>query len=271
MIEAKRDMTELQQAKETLARQAQELARSNAELEDFTYSVSHDLKEPLRAIEAFNTFLAEDYGDKLDEEGRRYINMVRQNAVRMKDLIDDLLRLSRIGRVRHEHTAVAVESLVEDARQDLAFALQEKKVDLRVQPDLPTITCDEVHMKQVFKNLVSNAIKFNDKARPVIEITCRDNDSAYTFSVRDNGIGIDQQYHEKIFRIFQRLNRRDEYEDTGVGLTICKKVIEAHGGTIWVEKSRVGEGTTFSFTIPKQVQPSAEGRGKRDGQGPEAG
>lgn len=254
MTELKSAVTEHERAEEALARQAQELARSNAELEDFTYSVSHDLKEPLRAIEAFSAFLAEDYGDKLDEEGRRYVNVVRENAVRMKDLIEDLLRLSRIGRVQHEHSTVAVESLVEDVRQDLVFALEEKKVDLRVQPDLPTITCDEVHMKQVFKNLISNAIKFNDKPRPVVEIACHDDNGVYTFSVRDNGMGIDQQYHEKIFRIFQRLNHREDYKDTGVGLAICKKVIEAHEGTIWVEESRPGAGTTFSFTIPKAVQ-----------------
>lgn len=109
-------------------------------------------------------------------------------------------------------------------------------------------------MKQVFKNLISNAIKFNDKPRPVVEVACRDDNGAYTFSIRDDGIGIDQQYHDKIFKIFQRLNRREDYKDTGVGLTICKKVVEAHGGTIWVEGSSVGEGTTFSFTIPKQPQ-----------------
>jgi len=271
MIGSKTDVTELELAQEALARKAQELARVNSELEDFTYSVSHDLKEPLRAIEAFSAFLAEDYSDKLDEEGQRYISVVRENAVRMRDLIEDLLRLSRIGRVTHEYTTVSAEALVEDVCRDLAFALEEKKVDLRVQPDLPGITCDEVHMKQVFKNLISNAIKFNDKPRPVVQVACRDDNGAYTFSIRDNGLGIDQQYYEKIFKIFQRLNRREDYKDTGVGLTICKKVVEAHGGTIWVEESRVGEGTTFSFTIPKQPQRTGEVGRKQDGEEPEAG
>ena len=265
MIGSKTDVTELELAQEALARKAQELARVNAELEDFTYSVSHDLKEPLRAIEAFSAFLAEDYSDNLDEEGRRYISVVRENAVRMRDLIEDLLRLSRIGRAQHEYTTVAAEALVADVCQDLAFALEEKKVDLRVQPGLPAITCDEVHMKQVFKNLISNAIKFNDKPRPVVEVACRDDNGAYTFSIRDNGIGIDQQYYEKIFKIFQRLNRREDYKDTGVGLTICKKVVEAHGGTIWVEGSNVGEGTTFSFTIPKQARRTEEAGRTQDG------
>jgi two-component system cell cycle sensor histidine kinase/response regulator CckA len=271
MTGSRSDVTELERAQEALAQKAQELARANAELEDFTYSVSHDLKEPLRAIEAFSSFLAEDYGDKLDDEGRRYIDVVRVNAVRMRDLIEDLLRLSRIGRVQHEYTTVSTESVVEDVCRDLAFALEEKNVDLRVQPDLPAISCDEVHMKQVFKNLISNAIKFNDKPQPVVEIACRDNNGAYTFSISDNGIGIDQQYYEKIFKIFQRLNRREDYKDTGVGLTICKKVVEAHGGTIWVDGSRPGEGTTFSFTIPKQARRLGEAGRTQDGQKPEAG
>jgi len=271
MIGFESDVTALELAREALARKAQELSRANAELEDFTYSVSHDLKEPLRAIEAFSAFLAEDYSDKLDEEGRRYISVVRENAVRMRDLIEDLLRLSRMGRVQHERTMVSAGALVEDVCRDLAFALEEKKVDLRVQPGLPAISCDEVHMKQVFKNLISNAIKFNDKPQPVVEVTCRDDNGAYTFSIRDNGIGIDQQYHDKIFKIFQRLNRREDYKDTGVGLTICKKVVEAHGGTIWVEGSSLGEGTTFSFAIPKQAVRTEEAGRKHDGEGPEAG
>ena len=271
MIGFESDVTELKLAQEALARKAQELSRANAELEDFADSVSHDLKEPLRAIEAFSAFLAEDYSDKLDEEGRRYISVVRENAVRMRDLIEDLLRLSRMGRVQHERTTVSAGALVEDVCRDLAFALEEKNVDLRVQPGLPAISCDEVHMKQVFKNLISNAIKFNDKPQPVVEVTCRDDNGAYTFSIRDNGIGIDQQYHDKIFKIFQRLNRREDYKDTGVGLTICKKVVEAHGGTIWVEGSRPGEGTTFSFAIPKQAVRTEEAGRKHDGEGPKAG
>jgi PAS domain S-box-containing protein len=244
---------------------AQELGRSNAELEDFTYVVSHDLKEPLRGIEAFSAFLAEDYGDKLDEQGQRYISVLRQSAVGMKDLIEDLLRLSRIGRGRHEYATVAVESLLTDVRRDLGFALKEKEVDLRVQPGLPTITCQSARLKQVFDNLISNAIKFNDKPHPVVEIACHDDDGVYSFSVRDNGMGVDEKYHEKIFQIFQRLGRREEYEGTGAGLTICKKIVETHGGKIWVE-SKVGQGSTFSFTIPKAIQRSRRRRGKQDGQ-----
>jgi light-regulated signal transduction histidine kinase (bacteriophytochrome) len=147
-----------------------------------------------------------------------------------------------------------VQSLLEDIRQDLAFTLEEKKVDLRIQPDLPTITYQPVHLRQVFQNLISNAIKFNDKPQPVVEIACHEDDSLYTFSVRDNGIGIDEKYYEKIFQIFQRLGRREDYEGTGAGLTICKKIVEAHAGKIWLE-SKVGGGSIFSFTIPKSIRP----------------
>src|SRR5574341_30728 len=255
-----RDISERKRAEEALARQAQELARTNAELEDFTHSVSHDLKEPLRGIEAFAGFLAEDYGPNLDEQGQGYINVLRDSAVRMKDLIDDLLQLSRIGRTAVEHAAVPTRALVEDVALELSFQINEKGVELRIDPDLPIVACDTVRIREVFKNLISNAIKYNDKPRPVVEVTASREDGLYTFSVKDNGIGIAPQYHEKIFRIFQRLHRREDYEGTGVGLTICKKVVEAHGGNIWVE-SEPGEGTAFLFTIPKltdTTQPSQE-------------
>jgi light-regulated signal transduction histidine kinase (bacteriophytochrome) len=256
-----RDITARKRAEESLTQHAQELARINAELEDFTHSVSHDLKEPLRGIEAFAGFLAEDYGDKLDEQGQRYVGVLRDSAVRMKDLIDDLLQLSRIGRTAIEYVEMPIGAMVEDIGLELSYTLQEKNVDLRINTGLPTVACDRVRIREVFTNLISNAVKYNDKPQPVIEIACAQDNGFYTFSVKDNGIGIEEQYHDKIFRIFQRLHRREEYEGTGVGLTICKKVVEAHGGTIWVE-SQPGEGTTFLFTIPKSPvgsrQPSKE-------------
>jgi PAS domain S-box-containing protein len=245
-----RDITERKQVEEALARQTRELTRINSELEDFTHSVSHDLKEPLRGIEAFAGFIGEDYADKLDEQGQRYVKVLRESAVRMKDLIDDLLQLSRIGRTRLEQAPVGMSSLVQDVSLELSFALQEKRVELRIDPDLPTVPCDRARMREVFKNLISNAVKYNDKPQPKIEIGCRSDNGAFTFAVRDNGIGIAPEYHEKIFKIFQRLHHREEYEGTGVGLAICKKVVEAHGGRIWVE-SAPGEGTTFLFTMPR--------------------
>jgi signal transduction histidine kinase len=235
----------------SVARQAEELARSNTELQDFAYVISHDLKEPLRAIEAFSGFLSKGYNEKLDEDGQKYVRLLRESAVRMKDLIEDVLRLSRVGRGKRERATVAVQSIVEEVRTELDFSLKERKVDLRVQPQLPVISCDPVHMKQLFANLISNAIKYNDKPQPIVEVLSRSEDGFHTFSVRDNGPGIEKRYQEKIFRIFQRLVRREDYEGTGVGLAICKKVVELEGGNIWVE-STPGEGSTFLFTIPKQ-------------------
>jgi signal transduction histidine kinase len=259
------EIVERRRAEEALAQHAAELGRVNSELEDFTYVVSHDLKEPLRSIEAFSTFLSQDYGDKLDEEGQRYISVLRDSAERMSALIEDLLQLTRIGRACREYTSIGVESLLGEVRRDLDFALDEKKVDLRIQPNLPTIFCEPRHLKQVFENLISNAIKFNDEPRPVIEIACREDADVHTFSVRDNGMGIDEKYYEKIFRIFQRLGRRENHEGTGAGLTICKKIVEAHGGRIWVE-SKVGQGSTFSFTIPKTNRRAQERERERNGQ-----
>ena len=161
-----RDITDRKRAEDAIARQTQEMTRINAELEDFTHSVSHDLKEPLRGIEAFAGFLAEDYGDKLDEQGQRYVGVLRESAVRMKDLIDDLLQLSRIGRTRYEFATVPILSLVEDVKLELSYAIQEKQADLRLDAALPIVRCDKVRMREVFKNLISNAIKYNDKPTP---------------------------------------------------------------------------------------------------------
>ena len=254
-----RDITERKQAEEALAHQTRELTRINSELEDFTHSVSHDLKEPLRGIEAFAGFIAEDYADKLDEQGQGYVNVLRESAVRMKDLIDDLLQLSRIGRTRLDQAPVGVSSLVQDVSLELSFALQEKRVELFIDPDMPTVPCDRARIREVFKNLISNAVRYNDKPHPKSEVGCRSDNRVFTFAVRDNGIGIAPEYYEKIFKIFQRLHHREEYEGTGVGLAICKKVVEAHGGRIWVE-SAPGEGTTFLFTIPRTAarQPGQE-------------
>ena len=173
----------------------------------------------------------------------------------MRDLIDDLLQLSRIGRVKPQYRSVSMGSLLEEIVQGMQFSLKDKEVDLRVTPHLPTLVCDPVRIRQVFENLISNAIKYNDKPHPVIQISCAEVGDEYVFSVQDNGPGIDPKYHAKIFRIFQRLVLREDHEGTGVGLTICKKIIEGHGGRIWVESDGQGHGSTFSFSIPKSIEP----------------
>ena len=170
----------------------------------------------------------------------------------MKDLIDDLLQLSRIGRTRYEYATVPLRSLVEEVKLELSYAIQEKQAEVRIDPALPAVPCDKVRMREVFKNLISNAIKYNDKPSPQVKVGCRVDNGTFTFTVSDNGIGIAPEFHDKIFKIFQRLHHREEYEGTGVGLAICKKVVEGHGGRIWVE-SAPAQGTTFVFTIPRET------------------
>jgi signal transduction histidine kinase len=156
--------------------------------------------------------------------------------------------------VKPQYRYVSMGSLLEEIVQGMQFSLKDRDVDLHVATDLPALVCDPVRIRQVFENLISNAIKYNDKPHPVIEIACSEDPGAYTFSVGDNGPGIDPKYQEKIFRIFQRLVLREEHEGTGVGLTICKKIIEGHGGRIWVESDGQGHGSIFSFSIPKSIE-----------------
>lgn len=234
-----------------LKRSRKELEKVNKELEDFTYTVSHDLKEPLRSIASFSHFVLEDYKDKLDEEGQDYLNRIVRASSRMKLLIDDLLTLSRVGRVINPFADVPAPDILKEVTSSLYRRIEERKAEIRVHGELPVIYCDRIFMHQVFLNLISNAIKFCDKDQPIVEIGCTDLPGEYRFYVRDNGIGIDERYHEKIFEIFESLNRREDYEGTGAGLTIVKKVIEEHHGRVWVE-SKLGEGSTFYFTIPKK-------------------
>ncbi|MHC1635901.1 MAG: sensor histidine kinase [Candidatus Methanospirareceae archaeon] len=244
-----RDITEEKRYKEELERINRELEKKNKELDDFVYAVSHDLKEPLRSITIFSDFLKEDYADKLDDMGKDYLERLQKAAVRMAELIDDLLKLSRIGRKTEEFIEVDLNGLLEEVREELAAAIMEKNVDLRIGK-LPVVRCQPTLMKEVFKNLISNAIKFNESKKPMVEVRGEEKKDEYIFSVRDNGIGIEEVHIKRIFGIFQRLHHRDKYPGTGAGLAICKKIIEEHGGRIWT-KSKVGEGSTFYFTIPK--------------------
>ncbi|HRU05714.1 MAG TPA: ATP-binding protein [Candidatus Brocadiia bacterium] len=239
---------------QTQTRQARELneklIETNKELDDFTYVVSHDLKEPLRGIEAFTAILVEEYGAKLDGEAHEYLQTLRASASRMKDLINDLLKLSRIGRRRYPVTPVPFREVVDEALRNLDFAIKQKNARLVIAPNLPTVYGERVRLVEVVQNLVSNAIKYCDKTQPVVEIGCQDQEDAFVFYVKDNGIGIEERYFDRIFQIFQRLHRQEEYEGTGAGLTVCKRIIEKHGGDIWVE-SQVGQGSAFFFSLPK--------------------
>lgn len=247
-------VTRVEEVQRMQAKMQKELKAAQKEMDEYTYVISHDLKEPLRGIEAFSKFLVDDYRDKLDEEGRHRIDVIRNSALRMQRLINDLLKFSRLGQQKNPMAPVGLNAMLMHVRLNLQFALDAKKVDLRVEK-LPTVVCDATAMTEVFHNLISNAIKYNDKPSPVVEVGCTEKPGSqtgemdYEFYVRDNGMGIKAEYFEKIFQIFQRLQRDDE--GTGIGLTIVKRVVEWHGGRVWVE-SEYGKGTTFHFTLPKR-------------------
>ncbi len=246
-------------AKEALETSVSELSHSNAELDDFAYIASHDLKEPLRGIHNYSTFLLEDYGDKLDGDGRAKLETLARLAQRMDAFIDSLLHYSRLGRLDLAAEETNLEDVVNDALDSLHITLNEAGIEVRRPRALPTIRCDRSRIGEVFRNLITNALKYNDKPEKWIEIGCQQPGQEYgtreaaegpaVFYVRDNGIGIRRQHMDSIFRIFKRLHGRDKYGGgTGAGLTIAKKIVERHGGCIWVE-SVYGEGTIFYFTL----------------------
>ena len=233
----------------------QELNNIIDELESFSYSVSHDLRAPLRGIMSFAAFLDEDYRDKLGDEGKDQLKEIQTGAARMNQLIDDLLTLSRISRIKNPFENVDMASLIDSVINRISFDIKEKNVDLVIEKNIPMIFCDRIKMGEVFLNLVNNAIKFsskNNKERPKVEIGYVQEEGFHKFYVKDNGIGIAPQYHQQIFGIFRRLHTSNEYEGTGAGLSIVKRVIEEHGGNIWVE-SEPGKGAVFYFTIPKNL------------------
>jgi PAS domain S-box-containing protein len=253
------DFTAMKSAEDALVRKTRELERNNAELDDFTHVVSHDLKEPLRGIEAFSSFLAEEYGDKMDVTGRHYVDVIKHSAARLRDLIEDLLELSRFGHAATQSMPVDLDLLVREMRDSMAFTLAEKRAEIDVPEKLPSVICERTRFMTVFENLVTNAIKYNDKPTPVIQITHVDCRDAFLFCIRDNGPGIAPENRQKVFGIFQRLVRRDEQEGTGIGLAICKTIVEGRGGAIWIESNANGEGCSFYFTIPVAL-PEYEGQ-----------
>ncbi len=228
-----------------------EIERRNKELDDFAYVVSHDLKEPLISVEGFCKILQADYAANITEEGKGYLEAIVGASERMKGLIDDLLMLSRISRPTDIFKTVHLEEVINEVKADLVYTLTQKNALLILEDPLPAVLGNRAHMKILFQNLISNALKFNDQERPTVEIGFLNTENnSYLFFVRDNGIGIQKDFYEKIFVIFQRLHPREEYEGSGAGLAIVKKIIEMHKGTIWVE-SLPGQGSTFYFTLPK--------------------
>lgn len=251
-LEVHRDITQRREAERLLQARNDALARSNHELEQFAYVASHDLQEPLRMVSNYTQLLARRYRDQLDADANEFIDFAVDGARRMQELIHDLLQYARVDRRSHEFRPVPIDTVVGGALSNLAGAISDVNASVVIDA-LPTIACDGPQMTQVFQNLIGNAIKFRkpDQA-PVVRVSAVREDDAWRFLVADNGIGIEPRYFERIFQMFQRLHPRGEYPGTGIGLSLCKKIVERHGGRMRVE-SAAGHGATFSFTIPDVI------------------
>lgn len=249
IINVGRDVTERVRAEEELGLRMQELSRSNRELEQFAYVTSHDLSEPLRMVASYTQLLARRYAGKFDGDAREFMDYIVGGAQRMKRMIDDLLLYSRAGRVDPALREWPLDKLLDEALKNLSHAIGEANARIERPAALPALACDQSGLTQVFQNLVANAIKFRGDAPPVIRIEATRADGDWTVSVTDNGIGILPAYFDRIFVLFQRLHAQSAYEGTGMGLSICKKIIERHGGSIWVE-SAPGQGACFKFRLP---------------------
>jgi PAS domain S-box-containing protein len=242
------DITDYKKAEERQAQLLKELESANRELKDFAYVASHDLKAPLRGIKTLAEWLSADYADKLGEQGKEQIGLLLRRVERMHNLIEGILQYSRVGRVQENRAAVNLNKLMSEIIDTLA---PPANITITVENELPTIESELTRITQVFQNLMSNAIKYMDKPQGQIKVSCVEEDGFWKFGVADNGPGIEEKHFERIFQIFQTLSSRDDFESTGIGLTITKKIVELYGGKIWVE-SKVGEGSTFFFTLPKQ-------------------
>ncbi|HEX5214926.1 MAG TPA: PAS domain S-box protein [Vicinamibacterales bacterium] len=252
-----RDVTDRKNAERELELKNEELSRSNQELEQFAYVASHDLQEPLRMVSNYTQMLARRYKDNLDADANEFIDFAVDGAKRMQALIHDLLQYARVGTRGKEFKPVPGAKVVGDGLANLTSAIEESQAEIKVG-DLPVFNCDAIQLAQVFQNLIGNAIKFRrPNSVPVITVTSTRKADHHLVTIADNGIGIDPKYFERIFQMFQRLHGRTEYPGTGIGLALCKKIVERHGGRISVE-SEPGKGTTFSFTLPfdsAQVRP----------------
>jgi PAS domain S-box-containing protein len=244
-----RDITGRKRSEQERERLIGELQRSNKELEQFAYVASHDLQEPLRMVGSYTTLLEKRYKEQLDERAREYIYFAVDGAERMQKLIEGLLAYSRITRRGAEFKRVNLNKVFSAALSNLSVTVEEARAEI-AKEELPVVSGDETQMVQLFQNLIGNAVKYRKPdAPPKVHVSGRRDGRSWVFSVKDNGIGIEAKYYEKIFQIFQRLHTRSEYAGTGIGLALCKRIVERHYGRIWVE-SVPGEGSTFFFSIP---------------------
>jgi len=245
------DITERKQMEERLHQMTAEMQRSNTELEQFAYVISHDLQEPLRMVSSYTQLLAKRYGKKLDDDADEFIGYAVDGARRMQTLLHDLLEYSRVGTRGKPFSLVNCEHVVEQAMANLKIAIEECGGSVTYDV-LPTIMGDEGQLVRLFQNLIGNAIKFRREEAPQVHISAQRMNNIITFTVKDNGIGIDPQHSQSIFEIFRRLHTREEYPGTGMGLAICKKIVERHGGHISVQ-SQPGQGSTFYFSVDMAV------------------
>ncbi|MBN1252036.1 MAG: HAMP domain-containing protein [Bacteroidales bacterium] len=243
------DVTKRKNAEQKVKYYIKELERNNSDLEEFNYVASHDLREPLRTITSYCDLLKEDLGDELNKDSSEDINFITDAAARMNTLIQDILQLSRAGRVEFEQEAVDLNVIMSNIVKDLKLKIEENLAEVKYS-NLPIVKGDAVQLSRVFQNLLTNSLKFKSEKKPIIEITTKLNDDFYILNFSDNGIGIEKQYHMQIFSAFKRLHSREEYEGTGIGLAICKKIIERHNGSISLESEK-NIGTKFIIKLNK--------------------
>jgi light-regulated signal transduction histidine kinase (bacteriophytochrome) len=244
-----RDITERKQAEEKLKRVLADLERSNKELEQFAYVASHDLQEPLRMVSSYTQLLAKRYEGRFDDKAKKYVHYAVDGAIRMQTLINDLLAYSRVGSRGRPPEPTDSYSVLGEAVRNLAALIEENRAVI-TNDDLPMVRADASQLALVFQNLLANAIKFRRQDLPRIHVSAQDQGREWVFAVQDNGIGIEPRHAERVFVLFQRLHTREEYPGTGIGLAVCKRIVERHGGKIWLA-SEPGNGSTFFFTIPK--------------------
>jgi signal transduction histidine kinase len=244
----KQEIAEREEAERRQAELIEKVDNINKELKDFASIVSHDLKAPLRGIKSLATWILDDCSDKLGEQGNEQMNLLLGRVERMYRLIDGVIQYSRAGRTEEKIVPVNLDAFIPEA---IDMLVPPENISITIENTMPVIECAETHVMQLFQNLLSNAIKYMDKPQGRIKVGCVEDDGFWKFSITDNGPGIEEKHFEKIFKMFQALSVSEEFEGTGVGLTIAKKIVELYGGNIWVE-SKIGKGSTFFFTLPKQ-------------------
>lgn len=246
IIDLKQELEKQRKGEEKLI---DKLADLTKEMNQFTYIVSHDLQAPLRMVTGFMELLEKKYSDKLDAGAKQYIDYAVKGAVKMKNLVFDLLEYSRLSSVESEYTEVDMNSIMQEIKEKFSIVIEETKAEVTIE-QLPVVTGDRKKITQLMYHLFDNTLKYRSEAVPHIRISCKKEDDFWVISIKDNGLGIDSAFFERIFQVFRRLHNDDvKYSGTGIGLAMCKKIVELHGGTISVE-SEVGRGSTFTFTLP---------------------